>query len=197
MSAEGAAAAVDAVDLEAVWRPFRDRAAIVVDQMNRRLRANKTQQKGHLYGREAGSAAQAPDSGEGRQSESNGKRLNHMRLIKYQLRSSVVIAVLSFVILGLTVAGCRKLRAAVQDQRHSVTISWSPSTSPVTGYNVYRATKTGGPYTKLNFVPASTTRYTDTAVDAGHTYFYVVTSVDPRSVESPQSKEVAATVPRS
>ena len=52
-------------------------------------------------------------------------------------------------------------------------------------------------WARLNFVPASTTRYTDTSVDAGHTYFYVVTSVDSHSVESSQKKDVAATVPPS
>src|SRR5437879_5193000 len=37
---------------------------------------------------------------------------------------------------------------------HSVGLTWSPSTSPVVGYYVYRGTVTNGPYAKLNLVAA-------------------------------------------
>jgi hypothetical protein len=33
---------------------------------------------------------------------------------------------------------------------HSVSLRWNSSTSPVAGYNVYRSTKSGGPYTRVN-----------------------------------------------
>ncbi len=79
---------------------------------------------------------------------------------------------------------------------HSVTLSWTASTSPnVTGNNVYRAATAGGPYTKVNTYLAVGTSYTDIAVAAGQTYYYVVTAVDNTNAESTYSNEASATVP--
>ena len=83
----------------------------------------------------------------------------------------------------------------VQPIAHSVTLNWTASTSTVSGYNVYRSTVSGGPYTKLNSSPIATTTFVDTTVQSGQTYFYVVTSVDSSGVESVNSNEVSATVP--
>lgn len=78
---------------------------------------------------------------------------------------------------------------------HSVLLHWAASQSAVTGYNVYRATKSGGPYIKLTSTPVPAIQYTDTTVEAGQTYFYAVTSVDGHQVEGPKSTEIRATVP--
>jgi hypothetical protein len=78
---------------------------------------------------------------------------------------------------------------------HSVALSWSPSTSTVVGYNAYSSTQSGGPYTKMTSTPVAAMSYTDTAVQAGQTYFFVVTSVDSSNVESAFSAEVSALVP--
>jgi fibronectin type 3 domain-containing protein len=78
---------------------------------------------------------------------------------------------------------------------HSVTLNWTASTSTVSGYNVYRSTVSGGPYTKLNSTPIAATTYVDTTVQSGQTYYYVVTSVDSSGVESTDSSEVSAIVP--
>lgn len=83
----------------------------------------------------------------------------------------------------------------VQPVSHSVTLSWTASTSTVTGYNVYRSTVSGGPYSKLNSTPVAATTYADTTVQPSTTYYYVVTSVDSSGVESADSAEVSATVP--
>ena len=83
----------------------------------------------------------------------------------------------------------------VQPVSHSVTLTWTASTSTVSGYNIYRSAVSGGPYTKLNSAVVATTTYTDSTVQAGQTYFYVVTSVDSSNVESAFSTEVSATVP--
>jgi hypothetical protein len=83
----------------------------------------------------------------------------------------------------------------VQPVAHSVTLNWTASTSTVAGYNVYRSAVSGGPYTKVNSTLITTTQYTDSTVQAGQTYFYVVTSLDSSSVESTFSNEVSATVP--
>jgi hypothetical protein len=83
----------------------------------------------------------------------------------------------------------------VQPVSHSITLNWTASTSTVSGYNVYRSTVSGGPYTKLNSTPIAATAYVDTTVQTGQTYYYVVTSVDSSGVESTDSSEVSATVP--
>jgi hypothetical protein len=77
---------------------------------------------------------------------------------------------------------------------HSVTLLWTPSTSQVNGYYVYRSSISGGPYAKLNAALDPASSYTDASLTSG-TYFYVVTSVDPNGVESGYSNEVAVTIP--
>ena len=78
---------------------------------------------------------------------------------------------------------------------HAVQLSWNPSTSDVIGYDVYRGTLPGGPYTKLNSSPVVTTIYIDGTVRPGETYFYVVSAVDSNNVESAPSNEIIATIP--
>jgi hypothetical protein len=78
---------------------------------------------------------------------------------------------------------------------HLAALSWvSGGGSPV-GYFVYRGTTTGGPYTRLNAAADANTSYTDSAVTAGQSFYYVVTAVGPNNMESPYSNEVAATIP--
>ena len=83
----------------------------------------------------------------------------------------------------------------VQPVAHSVTVSWTASSSTMSGYNVYRSTVSGGPYSKLDSTLIATTSYSDTTVQSGQTYFYVVTSVDSSGNESIFSTEVSATIP--
>ncbi len=80
---------------------------------------------------------------------------------------------------------------------HSVTLTWTASISPnVSGYNVYRGTTSGGPYTKVNSaLIAGQTYYLDTTVQAGLTYYYVATAVDSSSSESAYSNQAQAVIP--
>jgi len=78
---------------------------------------------------------------------------------------------------------------------HSVTLSWQASTSTVAGYNVYRGTASGGPYTKLNSSLVAVTNYSDGSVQAGQTYYYVATAVDASNDESAYSNQTTAVVP--
>src|SRR3989441_4205543 len=55
---------------------------------------------------------------------------------------------------------------------HSVALTWSPE-SAVSGHNVYRGTKSGGPYSKINPVLDASASFTDTAGQAGDTYYYL------------------------
>ena len=81
-------------------------------------------------------------------------------------------------------------------QAATVALGWTASTSSVIGYNVYRGTTTGGPYSsKLTSSPVGSTQFTDTGVQSGLTYYYVVTSVNSNDVESVYSGQAVATIP--
>jgi Abnormal spindle-like microcephaly-assoc'd, ASPM-SPD-2-Hydin/Protein of unknown function (DUF1573) len=79
---------------------------------------------------------------------------------------------------------------------HSVLLQWDGSvTAGVNGYNVYRATSSGGySTTPLNPAPVSTTTFTDATVADGQSYFYVVTAVDAGAASS-DSNEVSVSIP--
>jgi hypothetical protein len=79
--------------------------------------------------------------------------------------------------------------------QHSVNLNWNPSTSQVTGYNVYRGSAAGGPYAKLNSTPDPSTAYTDSTVTSAHTYYYVTTAVNSSGTESSYSNQVQVAVP--
>jgi fibronectin type 3 domain-containing protein len=67
----------------------------------------------------------------------------------------------------------------------------------VIGYNVYRGTQSGGPYTRINPELDPNLDYTDIAVIDGQTYFYVTTSVNSENEESVYSNQAQATIPSS
>jgi hypothetical protein len=82
---------------------------------------------------------------------------------------------------------------------HGVGLKWTLSTTVgVAGQNVYRATVSGGPYTKLTATALAPTvaAYLDPVVD-GVTYFYVVTAISqgPIVIESVFSNQVSAAAP--
>jgi hypothetical protein len=78
---------------------------------------------------------------------------------------------------------------------HSVALTWNPSASTVIGYNAYSSAVPGGSFVKLNPTPMATSSYTDTTVQSGKTYYYVVTAVDSSNNESNYSNQVSATIP--
>ncbi|HEY9102037.1 fibronectin type III domain-containing protein [Chitinimonas sp.] len=74
----------------------------------------------------------------------------------------------------------------------SVGLSWTAA-SGVAGYNVYRATVVGGPYSRDNTALVSTTSYSDTGLTAATTYYWVVRAQDAAGTESADSNRVTAT----
>ena len=84
----------------------------------------------------------------------------------------------------------------VAPAQHSVDLSWNASGSPdVVGYYVYRGARSGGPYEKLTPAAESSLSYSDTAVESGQTYYYVITAEDTGGVESAFSNEAKVLVP--
>jgi fibronectin type 3 domain-containing protein len=74
---------------------------------------------------------------------------------------------------------------------HSVTLTWDASPG-ASSYNVYRSSKSGGPYDKVG--TASTPKYVDKPVASGAVLYYVVTTVTDKG-ESKYSAEIKAVVP--
>ena len=80
--------------------------------------------------------------------------------------------------------------------QHKVQLSWKASTSKhLAGYNIYRGTRSGGPYKKINASLDPSTKYTDLHVVAGYKYYYVATAVNLKGRESKHSKQVEAVIP--
>ena len=90
----------------------------------------------------------------------------------------------------ITLAG-----TGVAASQHHANLSWQASASSVAGYNVYRGTKSGGPYSKINSSINASTSFSDGSVLAGQTYYYVVTAVNSQGTESGYSAEVKVVIP--
>jgi hypothetical protein len=79
-------------------------------------------------------------------------------------------------------------------QQPFIDLSWAPNTeSDLAGYNVYRHEEGGEPK-KINGELVKGPTYRDTAVQAGHRYWYSVSAVDLRGNESGRSTEASETV---
>jgi len=83
----------------------------------------------------------------------------------------------------------------VDGSSHSVALSWEPGDQDYVGFNIYRATVDGGPYTKLNSQLDSSPSYTDSTVQGGTTYYYAATEVNAEGQESAYSNIAEATIP--
>jgi hypothetical protein len=77
---------------------------------------------------------------------------------------------------------------------YSVSLSWSPSTSSISGYNVYRGAAAGN-YSRINTTLDPITAYTDGTVVSGATYYYAATAVNSKGEESGYSSPLKVVVP--
>ena len=80
-------------------------------------------------------------------------------------------------------------------KQHTVNLSWDASLSQVAGYNVYRSTTSGGPYSRINSGLDPSTTYADSAIAGGQSYYYVTTAVNSAGDESGFSNEVQVVIP--
>ena len=81
--------------------------------------------------------------------------------------------------------------AIAQTAQHSIKLTCTAGTNDVT-FSFYRATTSGGPYTKIANSVASCA-FNDTTGTGGVKYFYVSTGIDSAGVESVNSTEASAT----
>ncbi|MGB7844491.1 MAG: choice-of-anchor D domain-containing protein [Candidatus Acidiferrum sp.] len=79
---------------------------------------------------------------------------------------------------------------------HTVTLTWTASTSVVSGYNVYRNTLNGPGFAKINTtLIQNALTYVDKNVTNATTYNYEATAVDASGNESARSTQVTANIP--
>jgi hypothetical protein len=79
---------------------------------------------------------------------------------------------------------------------HEAILTWTASIDAVDGYNIYRSDASGGPYTLINARLCESLVFSDHTVQAGHTYFFVVTA-QRSGTESVNSNEASVTIPQS
>jgi hypothetical protein len=102
------------------------------------------------------------------------------------LRSVFHVSLVSFI--SLAVAG--NVSALTYDADGNVTLQWQANVEPdLAGYNLYRSTQSGGPYTRLNSSPIPGTSFSDAQTADGATYYYAVSAVDLVGNESGHSPE--------
>ncbi len=94
----------------------------------------------------------------------------------------------SLLAIPLTASGAASSQSAIK-------LNWEESPVSVAGYVVYRSADSSGPFTRVSSEAVPSGQYTDTGLAAGHTYYYVVASLDSDEVESEYSEPIAATVP--
>jgi endonuclease I/fibronectin type 3 domain-containing protein len=76
----------------------------------------------------------------------------------------------------------------------SVNLDWFDNTeADLAGYDVYRSSSSGGPYSIVNSALLSNSTYQDSSVSSDTSYYYVVTASDNNSNESVNSTQVAIT----
>jgi hypothetical protein len=76
-----------------------------------------------------------------------------------------------------------------------VSLSWNPSTSQVSGYNVYRCVPANCTYARINSTLDADTAFTDATVAPGQSYSYVTTAVNSSGEESSYSDPAEVNVP--
>ena len=104
---------------------------------------------------------------------------------------------ISLIALVLGLLGCQAKTPANRSQPglHSVTLTWKASASKdVDGYRVYRSNDPNAAPGLLAVTPADATRYIDTSVEAGRTYYYSVRAFDTVGRES-AAAQISATIP--
>ncbi|MGH9491160.1 MAG: hypothetical protein ACRD17_11680, partial [Terriglobales bacterium] len=102
-----------------------------------------------------------------------------MHRVNRWIASAVIIAPLLFGLagcgggasLGATASSTSGGSGNSGTTSNSVSLSWAPSTSAVSGYMVFRSQTSGGPYTLLTNSPITATSYTDKTVKPKTTYY--------------------------
>lgn len=116
--------------------------------------------------------------------------------VRSHVGTALLIASLVLAKWCCVIGGCAGSAASNTSRKpHSVLLTWTPSSSPVVGYNIYRSSVHGSSYHQINKSPVQQPTFTDADVKSGETYFYVIRSVNAQGHESVNSSEVRVKIP--
>lgn len=106
------------------------------------------------------------------------------------LRSVVAVGIMAT---SLGCAGGNGSNSGNPPVQHSVSLSWTASTTSGVGYNIYRAkySTSCGSFSKVNATPNAATSYTDDTVVKATSYCYGVKAVNTANQESDYSNVVS------
>jgi hypothetical protein len=133
-------------------------------------------------------------TGDGRVDASDVQASINMSLGSSTCTANIVGSGVCNIVLVQRVINASLGQACLTGSGRSVALTWVASTTPSVSYKVYRGTVSGGPYTFLSSA-GTTTSFTDSNVQSGITYYYVVTAVDSSSNESVYSNQTQAVIP--
>ena len=106
-----------------------------------------------------------------------------------------VLAVASLTCEWFETTGAQRMVAQERPPKHTVVPHWKASSSKNVRYNIYRGSSAGVHPDKLNAAPVDGFTFTDTNVQSGRSYYYVVRAVDAAGRETSDSYETLATIP--
>jgi fibronectin type 3 domain-containing protein len=135
--------------------------------------------------------------GFGQHARNNHYNLDLRRVCGFRVATSLagLLAVCLCVAASGTVGVSARRQTSQEKKSHSVTLHWDASRTPVAGYNVYRSTKSGRDYMRINSKPVTLLSYVDADAKSGETYYYVTRGVTADGKESANSNEMKVTVP--
>lgn len=84
---------------------------------------------------------------------------------------------------------------AVAVNQSSIQLNWSDNPNAAfneTGFEIYRATQAGGPYTLINIAATNVLQYADNNLPSGTTFYYIVRAVNNTAAAPANSNEVSA-----
>lgn len=113
-------------------------------------------------------------------------------------RASSLILGMAFVLLCLSESAA-KIRTKAEHR--AIHLDWdAPSKrasgaslplNHIIGYNIFRSTLPGGPYTQINPEPITETSYLDRNLENDRIYYYVLSTIDSKGISSAFSQEIA------
>jgi fibronectin type 3 domain-containing protein len=83
-----------------------------------------------------------------------------------------------------------QVSTALFTSRKSVYLEWDANREALSGYHVYRAVRSHGPYQRLTAQPGARTSFSDLLLLPDQAYYYVLSAVDEQGRESNFSVEV-------
>jgi large repetitive protein len=99
---------------------------------------------------------------------------------------------------GINKPGAAQNLTAFAPSKTSIQLDWSDNPNAAfneTGFEIYRATAHGGPYTYVGVTGADVLTYLDQNLPSGKTFYYIVRAINNTSAAPTNSNEASATTP--